>query len=227
MNTLRPGLPPLPERMLDLPIDERGYPVPWFVAWFDGKPDHRVADSAKMAPAVNGSLCWICGKHIGTHKTLLIGPMCTITRTIAEPPSHLTCARWSVKACPFLSRPSAKRRDAAMPDELVQATGMIERNPGVVCLWTTKHFKPYKSAYAKPGERDTLFDFSGDPESVEWWSGGRPAAKFEVLNSIEAGLPILREALRTRTDADDLSRRLTHELRRIDAYPWERIEEIE
>lgn len=221
MTELRKGLPAMPARLLDLPIDERGYPVPWFVAWFDGKPDHRVVDTAKLGPAVNASLCWICGKHLGTHKTLPIGPMCTITRTIAEPPSHLDCARWSVQACPFLSRPHAKRREAGLPDEeLKQATGMIMRNPQAVCLWTTKHFKAYKSEHAKPGERDLLFDFEGEPEAIEWWAQGRPASKAEVLASIETGLPLLREHVNSKAAASDLSQRLTRELRRIAAYKW-------
>lgn len=32
MNTLRPSLPPLPPKMTHLPIDERVFPVPFFVA---------------------------------------------------------------------------------------------------------------------------------------------------------------------------------------------------
>jgi len=32
VSRLRPNLPPLPDRMKALPIDRRGFPVPWFVA---------------------------------------------------------------------------------------------------------------------------------------------------------------------------------------------------
>lgn len=48
MNTLRPGLPPQPPKMQHLPVDERGFPAPYFVAWIDGKPDHRVVDPEKL-----------------------------------------------------------------------------------------------------------------------------------------------------------------------------------
>ena len=41
-------LPPMPSRIAALPVDERGYPVPWFVAWIDGKPEFRCADPAKF-----------------------------------------------------------------------------------------------------------------------------------------------------------------------------------
>jgi hypothetical protein len=29
---------PVPQHMAGLPRDERGYIVPWFVAWHDGRP---------------------------------------------------------------------------------------------------------------------------------------------------------------------------------------------
>ena len=30
---------PLPPRMMRRPVNERGFPVPWFVEWIDDKPD--------------------------------------------------------------------------------------------------------------------------------------------------------------------------------------------
>jgi hypothetical protein len=47
---LRPELTELPLRMRGLPLDERGYPVPWFVAWIDGKPEFRCR-YGEMAPS--------------------------------------------------------------------------------------------------------------------------------------------------------------------------------
>lgn len=31
------SLPPIPDAIAKLPRDERGYPVPWFVPWIDGR----------------------------------------------------------------------------------------------------------------------------------------------------------------------------------------------
>lgn len=45
-TSLRADLPPLPPRMQRLPVDERGYPVSFFVAWPDGKPDLPSAEVA-------------------------------------------------------------------------------------------------------------------------------------------------------------------------------------
>jgi hypothetical protein len=81
MTAIRSSLPPMPLRMTALPIDERGYPVPYFVAWVDGKPDHRIADASKMPGAINSGLCWLCGQKLGAFKYFVIGPMCSITRT--------------------------------------------------------------------------------------------------------------------------------------------------
>jgi hypothetical protein len=109
---LRKDLPVgIPDRIRNLPVDERGYPVPWFVDWIDGKPEFRAMDGRKFDRCINEKLCWVCGERLKKHVAFVIGPMCTITRTSAEPPSHLDCAEWSVKACPFLSKPQMKRRE--------------------------------------------------------------------------------------------------------------------
>src|SRR5258708_35755545 len=101
---------PLPSRMLSLPIDDRGYVVPWFVDWIDGKPEFRAMDGKKFVRAVREKLCWVCGERLGRYMTFVAGPMCGINRTSSEPPSHLECARWSARNWPFLSNPEMIRR---------------------------------------------------------------------------------------------------------------------
>ena len=90
-------LEPIIERMKDLPIDSRGYPVPWFVAWVDGIPEFRASDGEKFYLAIKKDLCWVCGNKLGAFKTFVSGPMCGINRNTAEPPCHLDCAEWSAK----------------------------------------------------------------------------------------------------------------------------------
>ena len=101
--------PDLPATMRDLPVDHRGFPVPWFVAWIDGKPSFPVADGAKMALAVRQGLCWVCGGKLPKMRASVIGPMCAINRTISEPQSHLECARFSARRCPFMANPRMGR----------------------------------------------------------------------------------------------------------------------
>lgn len=215
-TNLRPGLPPLTSRMASRPIDERGFPVPWFVAWVDGKPDHRIMDARKVEPAVRHGLCWMCGEKLGVFKTFCIGTMCCITRTISEPPSHRECLQYAVRACPFMTRPHAKRRDAGLPEEAREPAGeFLKRNPGVMCLWTTKTFTPWQ-----PPGGGVLFKL-GDPEGLEWWAEGRQATWDEVEASIANGLPSLFDMAREEGAAamDELDRR-TYAARRLIALSF-------
>jgi len=91
----RKDLPEIPPRMRLLPIESRGYPVPWFVEWVDGKPDFRVMDRRKWGLAVRFGNCWLCGDPVGVRRTFVIGPMCGITRTTSEPANHHECASFA------------------------------------------------------------------------------------------------------------------------------------
>lgn len=181
--------PTLPERMLRLPLDPvRGVPVPWFVAWIDGQPDFRVIAPDRIADALTGQLCWLCGQRMGRFATFVIGPMCAVNRVSAEPPSHRDCAIYAARACPFLTNPDRRRRDGRLPEDAQDPAGeMIRRNPGVALVWTTKVFTVWN-----PGDgRGVLIDI-GQPHEALWFSHGRPATRDEVQASIDSGLPLLR-----------------------------------
>jgi hypothetical protein len=178
---------PVPDRIKRLPISPTGFYVPWFVSWIDGLPEFRAFDGDKMVAAVNRKLCWVCGQPLGQYKAFTIGPMCAINRTIAEPPSHLECAEYSVRACPFLSTPRARRNEKDLPAHENPAGNMILRNPGAVAIWVCKEFSVTRDL----DQHGVLFRL-GVPEAVHWFAEGRKATRAEVLHSIETGLPILR-----------------------------------
>lgn len=184
----RQGLPtPIPEGIARLPLDDRGYPVPWFVAWIDGKPDFRVADQKKQHLCIVKKLCWVCGDPLKESAAFVIGPMCVINRVSAEPPSHIECAHWSARACPFLTLPSAKRREVNLPDIVVNPAGtMIRRNPGCCVVWQSGDYS------RKRANGGYLWDV-GTPRVLTWYAEGQLATRGQVLESIESGLPILRE----------------------------------
>lgn len=185
----RPGLPPIPWRLRARPV-HRGYPVPWFVCEVDGVPDFRIADGRKFKPALERRLCWLCGRPLGSYLAFPIGPMCVINRVNSEPPSHRECAQWAMQGCPFLTQQEKGYRANGLPAGVSDPAGLpIVRQPGAGCLWITKRF----SLFSAPGGQGYLFKL-GDPESVTWWSHGRAATRAEVLESIESGYPILREA---------------------------------
>lgn len=181
------ALPPLPDRLAARPRDERGYPVPFFVAWVDGKPDFRVVDPERKRQAFQHELCWICGQKLGAYRAFLIGPMCAVNRLSAEPPAHRDCAEFSAAACPFLTRPQQKRNEVALPEGHALPPGeMIKRNPGVVLLWVVKGASGYRVL------PDGLVRL-GAPSDTVWYREGREATRQEVLAAFDSGLPLLQK----------------------------------
>lgn len=183
----------MPPAIAALPRDERGYPVPWFVAWVDGKPEFRCADTPKYALAARRKLCWVCGTPLDPKQhVFVIGPMCALTRTTSEPPCHAECATFSALNCPFLCKPKAVRRDANMPDDASESPGpgfALMRNPGVTCLWYCRGFQTFRATHGQAG---TLFHLPG-AAMVRWYCQGRKATRGEIMESIETGLPALQE----------------------------------
>jgi hypothetical protein len=194
----------LPRTMKALPV-ERGYPVPWFVDWLDGKPEFRAMNPHKYLLALKQSLCWVCGSKLGNSKVFVVGPMCGINRTSAEPPSHPNCARWSAINCPFLSNPMAVRReDGLLNNESLREKSpgvCIVRNPGVTMLWFCRSFEVFNDGKGRP-----LIQM-GTPVGVEWYCQGRLATRDEVQESIDGGLPALEAAARTEAGGIEQLRR--------------------
>ena len=100
---------PMPPRIAKLPISPQGYPVPYFVPWKDNQPMPQAADPVKRMKCIRAGLCWVCGEPLGTYKAFVLGPMCIVNRVTSEPPCHRECAEYTVKACPFLTKPAMRR----------------------------------------------------------------------------------------------------------------------
>jgi hypothetical protein len=127
--------------------------------------------------------------------SFVIGPMCTITRTTSEPPSHRACAEFAVTACPFLTQPKMTRSPRAKPEEAEEPAGVhLTRNPGVSALWTTRGYKRFRVEGDVAGSTGGYLIEMGNPEHVSWWREGRHATRAEVEASIAGGFPAL-EAL--------------------------------
>ena len=174
----------MPPEMARLPVDARGYPVPEFVHWIDGLPDFRIIKTGWREECHNKHRCWLCGGFMGKRKWFVIGPMCSVTRTTMEPPSHRLCAEFAAKNCPFLTKPMAKRRDISdIPEKVVDGM-MIERNPGVTLIWETLSYKPFR---VDNGWLITV----GPPTAVSAWREGRHASREELWESVDSGLPLL------------------------------------
>lgn len=178
-EALRVSLPPVPRRMAGLPVNEKGYPVPWFVPWMDGKWEFRAVRPESVSEAFRLHKCWICGGTLGKFRVFVIGPKGAINRINSEPPSHLECAEYAARVCPFLIHPNAKRREANMPTHH-NATGLDPKNPGVYLLWVSTHATAFRS------RGSLLFDI-GEPAAVHWRASGKPATRDEAQDAVEKG----------------------------------------
>lgn len=188
---LRRGLPELPRYMKSLPLDARGYPVPFFVRYFNGEPDLRIADAEKWRVCVQKQVCWICGKKLGKWHVFVLGPLSTVNTTTGEPPCHYECAMFAVQACPFLSLPKSRRNDSNMPDGAHEPPGEFRpENPGITALWcTTLPYVVFRDSLG-PGLLIRMPEF----ERLEWYSQRRPASHVEITQGLAAGIKTLREA---------------------------------
>lgn len=129
----------VPKRMRSLRKDARGYPIPWIVMIDKtGTPQFTINDQQRLHACVTKHLCAICGKRFDRHPItarhemwFVGGARCFLNQRggFIDPPSHLECAEYALRVCPFLAaRKYAKRIDDkklapdAIPDGMVLAT---------------------------------------------------------------------------------------------------------
>ena len=140
----------IPDRIAKLPKDERGYPVPFFVQWFDdfgnptnwgvGVPDQRVADERKLYECRDKKLCWICGQPLTYWIAFIGGPMSCKNRTFSDGPMHVECAEFSAVACPHLAHPGAKRRAGGGKELAYKPEGLVETPIEKVAVYVTRGY---------------------------------------------------------------------------------------
>jgi hypothetical protein len=195
LNAAMTRLQPLPPRIARLPVDERGYPIPFF-AQREPTVDFRIVRPAALSACLKERRCWVCGEPRGRNYAFVLGPMCAVTRTNSEPPCHRDCAVWSAVACPFLTRPNMRRNERDMPEGAWTPGIAIRRNPGVVAVWVTRSFQPFRARGDVPGATPGLLFEVGDPTDILWFAEGRAATRAEVLASLQSGLPALESVAR-------------------------------
>lgn len=116
----------IPDRMKHLRIDERGYPIPYFVPFVDGKPDFRYQDAKKQKTAMDRKLCGVCGGRLLAKQFWFIsGPIGLHNKTHSDAPMHEECARFSMHVCPHLQYLKSERRS----DETMASFEQLRNKP--------------------------------------------------------------------------------------------------
>lgn len=164
--------------MEKLPVDRRGYPVPWFV-YRDprtGEYDFRVMEAGRIIEAVKMARCWITGRPFGGEDfAFVVGPMCVFSGRSAEPPSTIEAAAYAARVCPFLAIPSAKRREAGLDQLPVgELPGVaIKSNPGITAVVVCHDYRVHEVG------NGVLFSM-GKARTIRWFTEGRELTPEEI-----------------------------------------------
>lgn len=126
---------PIPKELSHLKLDDRGYPIPFFAAIRDGKPDFRLLDVKKQRECIDKKLCAVCGLKLHKDYSYIItGPIGLTNRVSTDPPMHRVCAEFSIQACPHLLYKNATRRETGVDRNVLQQQLMELEKPSSIFL---------------------------------------------------------------------------------------------
>jgi hypothetical protein len=138
----------IPQQLSHLKIDSRGYPIPFFVTWIDGKPEFRFLDHKRQEMIIEKKLYHICGKKLNDDYNYFIsGPIGFHNRISSDAAMHRVCAEFSLRACPHLYLQKADRRenDELAKEIIAKADDvLIKEKPQILILARASKFKPVK-----------------------------------------------------------------------------------
>lgn len=110
----------IPDLMRKLPLDSRGYPIPYVVLNDDkGCPHFKINDDTKSDECIAKNLCTICGTKMDrTSMWLLGGPQSAFhpKGSFVEPPVHRECGLYALQVCPYLRYNNYGKKDIMVKD---------------------------------------------------------------------------------------------------------------
>jgi hypothetical protein len=167
-----------PASIKALPREERGYPIPYFVAYNrDGSRDLRFADVQKQHICVRQRLCWVCGKSLNILLGFLGGPLSVVNRLHSDMACHPSCAEFSVKYCPHVNNASAKYRDSGKPFDANKPVGMVKEHPGVTAIVYCTDFET-----SPPDKHGGILASPLGVTRVDWWFEGGQVTQAEAAD---------------------------------------------
>jgi len=121
----------IPERMKHLPLDDRGYPIPYFVPIVNGLPDFRFQDARKKEACRKFMKCSVCGGRLLDKDFWFIqGPNGLQNSIGSDEAMHEECAKFSIAHCPHLLYEKSDRRTSDVPG----LTTMLRKKPEKIFL---------------------------------------------------------------------------------------------
>lgn len=127
----------IPKQLQHLKVDERGYPIPFFVPIVKGKPEFRYMDAKKVDMAIDQHLCHICGKKLHPDYFYFIsGPIGLMNGVSSDAAMHRECAEFALEVCPHMLYQKAERKV-----EESGPTPHIKKKPDCLFLIKTSKYK--------------------------------------------------------------------------------------
>lgn len=103
----------IPPRMRSLPVDRRGYPVPFIVVRDkDGVPHFTINNHELVMKCIKEDLCAICGQKLFRFRWFVGGPLSAFHESgcYNDTPLHHECAQFALRVCPHLAAPKYSKR---------------------------------------------------------------------------------------------------------------------
>lgn len=131
---------PIPKFLEHLKVDERGYPIPFFVPKINGVYDFKYASEPKTVLCLKERKCYICGKKmVPDNHYFITGPVGQKNHVVSEPPMHCACAEFALKACPHMFYQAAERKS----DDIIGKTNpyLLKNKPPFLWLIKAKSYE--------------------------------------------------------------------------------------
>lgn len=159
----------IPEYLKHLKVNSKGYPIPFFVAYVDGKPDFRLLDARKQGYCIDQKLCAICGKKLFKNSYYFIsGPEGYKNKIATDPAMHRNCAEYSLNMCPHLHIEKTTRRESGLEKLHEQQGEIMLDKPPMLLLIKADSFKRHN----EPGFPTTLIKFKPISHEIYVYENG-------------------------------------------------------
>ena len=171
---------PIPKELSHLKLDVRGYPIPYFVPIFNGKPEFRFASPVKVMECAERHLCGICGKKLHKEAMYFIGgPMSFKNGVSTDAPMHRVCAEFSMAVCPYIFFEKTDRR--ADEEKGLVSYSHLDDKPPLLVLMKTKKYRSIK----EPISNNHLFKFTAVKHWVYRYINGELSATAAQLGFVK------------------------------------------